>query len=390
MRVLALSLLRPWPIRDGTSLRRASIARALSRLVDLTVICPAPAAEEPDGAVPPGITVHPFAARPVGRPSPLTYWRKDVWPFHLDPQPLTDAAEQVAGRHRFQAVICWAGAELSAWSAFGSAACFDVTDCRSLTQWRQARYGRTWRERLAGVKDAMLLSAYERLVMPRHRVILVAGSDDARVIKRIARGRRIEVLANGVDTGFFAPRAGTRSARPTVVFSGTLDYAPNVDAACFLADRIWPAVRAVVPDARLMIVGERPAAPVRALTRHPGIEVVGSVPDIREPLGAAWVGVAPMRSGAGVKNKVLEAWAMGLPVVMTSRAASGLEASAATAAVVTDDPRGFAEAVATLLRAPEQRRRLGQAARDTVVSRHTWDEVGARLRDILIHDCGEG
>ena len=171
--------------------------------------------------------------------------------------------------------------------------------------------------------------------------------------------------------------------RPTVVFTGTLDYAPNVAAVAWAAADIWPRVRAAAPGARWVVAGRRPVAAVQALDGRNGVEVHANVPDMAAALGAAGVALAPMRTGVGIKNKVLEAWACARPVVLTRRAAEGLALPPGHADLVQDTAAGIADAAAWLLRDEAARRQLGRAARATAAREHTWARAAARMDALL-------
>jgi glycosyltransferase involved in cell wall biosynthesis len=170
------------------------------------------------------------------------------------------------------------------------------------------------------------------------------------------------------------------------VFTGVLSYHPNADAALFLVDEVLPRLRRAVPDVRVEIVGRDPAQALRERAKSdPALSVTGFVPDLRPHLETAAVAVAPVRYGAGVQNKVLEAMAMELPVVATPFVAGGLRAPGGEEAplAVGDGPDAFADRVAQLLRNPQAARELGQAGRRFVEQHHVW----ARSAEILEMLC---
>jgi glycosyltransferase involved in cell wall biosynthesis len=173
-----------------------------------------------------------------------------------------------------------------------------------------------------------------------------------------------------------------------VTFTGVMSYPPNVEAATWFARRVWPLVRAAVPGARYRVVGRKPTPAVLALAAEPGVEVVGAVPDMQAELRKAWVAVAPMRDGGGIKNKVLEAWAVGTPVVMTHLAANGLSLDAAAAALVTSVPAVFADRVVALLREPSRRDVLSRAAHELAGREHGWEHAAEQLSRLLRAGAG--
>ena len=174
-----------------------------------------------------------------------------------------------------------------------------------------------------------------------------------------------------------------KRAAPTVAFTGVLDYPPNVDAVRHFAREVWPAIRAAVPAARFVIAGLNPLPEVRALAREAGIEVRADVPDMYSVLREAWVAVAPMVCGSGIKNKVLEAWAAARPVAMTTIATNGLTLTPDAQELVSDDTGKLGALIVDLLQHPERRRRLGAAVREQVTRQHRWADAAARLSALL-------
>jgi glycosyltransferase involved in cell wall biosynthesis len=196
----------------------------------------------------------------------------------------------------------------------------------------------------------------------------------------VIRVKNVRVVPNGVDVP--ASPVGIRASRPTVVFTGILSYQPNVDAVLHFANELWPSVRAQVPDAVFQIVGRSPLPEVLELRRHAGIEVHADVPSVQPFLIAAWIAVAPMRSGAGLKNKILEAWAAGTPTAMTAIAANGLSEAPAQLLQIADGD-GLARMVAELLKDDVRREHLGALARDTAVNLFSWRRHAASLDSLL-------
>jgi hypothetical protein len=170
---------------------------------------------------------------------------------------------------------------------------------------------------------------------------------------------------------------------PLVVFTGAMSFPPNEQAACFLVQSIWPYVRRMVPEARLELVGTNPGPRVRALANQPGVSVTGRVPDLGSCLRRARVAVAPMLSGTGIKNKVLEACANACPVVATSRAAAGIPTGPACGIIVADHPELFAAHTAHLLGDTHAATRLGRAGQDMVRVHFTWTAAADSLRQLL-------
>ena len=160
-----------------------------------------------------------------------------------------------------------------------------------------------------------------------------------------------------------------------------MSYYANESAAASLCNEIMPLIRAREPEATLTIAGSSPSKRVRQYGLARGIEVTGYVPDIRVPLRKARVAVCPVSVGAGVQNKVLEAMAMGKPVVATSKACHALSAKDGEDLLITDEPKAFAEAVVRVLRDDELALKLGQNGRKYVENNHNWDENARQLEE---------
>ena len=205
------------------------------------------------------------------------------------------------------------------------------------------------------------------------------------IFQREIPGHPTVVLQNGVDLDYFHP-APEKAEGNRIAFTGVMDYLPNIDACRLFVKEIFPLVRAQVPDARFDIVGSKPTPEVQALGEVDGVTVTGFVEDIRDWTHRASVSVAPIRIARGIQNKVLEAMAMGLPVVGSTSATQGVQATAGEHYWVTDDPAQHAEMVVRLLKEPDTARELGQAGRRFVEANYDW-EVTLRPLDLILEEA---
>lgn len=198
---------------------------------------------------------------------------------------------------------------------------------------------------------------------------------------------RVVGLENGVALDYFDPAASfppvERGEGPLLVFTGQMDYRPNVEAVESFTRQTLPAIRTVHPDARFAIVGRNPAKSVEALAHLPGVIVTGGVPDVRGWLAAADVVIAPLRIARGIQNKVLEAMAMGRPVVASPQAAEGIDAMDETHFLVAANPAEEAAKIVALLADPARGQRLGLAARARMEERYRWSTTLGHLPDLL-------
>jgi polysaccharide biosynthesis protein PslH len=203
----------------------------------------------------------------------------------------------------------------------------------------------------------------------------------------------ISVIRNGVDSDYFHPIP--EEPRPaSIVFSGKMCYYPNASAAIRFYDEVLPLVRSARPDATFKIVGSDPPGSVLKLSRDPAVEITGYVPDIRSHLAAGQVIACPLDIGVGIQNKVLEAMAMGKPVVATSVACSGIpDAVDGRHIVIANNSEKMASAILHLMEYPEYARAVGEQARRLVQDRYSWDTAAKQLEAIytkatdLFADC---
>ena len=260
----------------------------------------------------------------------------------------------------------------------------DFVDADS-EKWRD--YARRARlpSRLLYRREARLLRRWERRVADVCAHGLVTSEREALLLRPVTAPLPLTVLPNGVEVRPVERRPG---GAPVLVFTGVMDYWPNVDAMTFFVGEVLPRIRQRVPAVELRIVGQRPAAPVRRLARHPGVTVTGAVADVLPHLAAAQVFVAPLRIARGIQNKVLEAMAAKLPVVGTPEACAGIDAVPGRHLLVASTSEELAAVVTNLLQDAGQREALGQAGAELVCRHYTWDTRLAPLEAVLVRAAG--
>ncbi len=271
---------------------------------------------------------------------------------------------------------------------------------------------------------------FEAATMRAYHATIVVSASDRDWLTRIAPDADVRVVSNGVDAEYFHPadpsglrpadpsglrpadpsglppedpggsglsadptglvtgsrRAGTA---PTLVFHGTMDYAPNVFGAQFLVESVMPIVWRTRPQVRVALVGRNPTPQVRELA-GPRVDVTGALPDLRPALWDADLSILPLLTGSGVKNKLLEAAAMAKPIIATPSALGDLELVDGVHARIAGDADSLARAVLELLDDPVRAARIGHAARDLVVTRHTWENVGREIEQVCRSALGPG
>lgn len=226
--------------------------------------------------------------------------------------------------------------------------------------------------RLEGRMRWLIARAYERwMYEPYARTIVLSEVDRAALLAGNP-GLRVDVIPNGVDLDVFHAHAGER-ADNALLFVGNYEYDPNVDAAVRLATQIFPRVQARVPGAKLWLVGNEPPPALRALAND-AISVTGRVPDVRQYLASATAFVSPLRVGVGIKNKVLEALAMGCPLVATPLSVDGIAVTEGLDAIVAAD-EDLADATVRVMQDEALRRRLSRNGRSLIEARYSWSHV---------------
>ncbi len=212
--------------------------------------------------------------------------------------------------------------------------------------------------------------------------VVVVSDQDRTALQEVNPDLIVSVIPNGVDLGSFAPRAGIGRQTDRMVFSGALDYSPNVATAVYLAEKVLPIIRSERPGARLSLVGRDPVERVLALGQIDGVDVVGPVADMADALSAGSVYVCPMVSGTGIKNKLLEALANGLPCVASTLAIRGTDLTDGIDVLIGDDAGAVARATLLLLGDEQLRRSLSEAGRQYVEDHHSWSSVGTRYTQV--------
>ena len=221
---------------------------------------------------------------------------------------------------------------------------------------------------------------YERWLFGQFDLLLAISAQDRRTLQTLipAKSGKIVIVPNGVDT--VSHRLGLSPATPnTLIFNGALTYSPNYEAINYFLQNIFPLVRAEIPDIRLQITGSTDKVPLTQLPLDDHVIFTGYLPDIRPAVAGSWVCVVPLRSGGGTRLKILEAMALGTPVISTSKGAEGLTAIDGKHLLIADTPGEFAAQTVHLLRNPELRRMLTVNARQLVEEKYNWVEIGQQF-----------
>ena len=251
------------------------------------------------------------------------------------------------------------------------------TDLRRPAKWPAAFYSYIqWRK----------LRHFERRSCQTADLVTAVSEVDQQALLDLAPGLDVRIVPNGVDTDYFTyweREASSFIKRPSIVFTGTMDFRPNVDGVLWFCQEILPHLRRRVPDLRLYIVGKRPNRAVRRLVSE-YVTVTGAVEDVRPYFKHASVCVVPLRMGGGTRLKVLEAMASGTPVVSTNVGIEGLDVRDGVHALLADDPAGFASRVLELIADRRSAQTLSKAARALTEEKYDWRLIVPHLEECYV------
>lgn len=250
------------------------------------------------------------------------------------------------------------------------------------------RQPRRWIAALYSLIQWKKLSRYEARVCRLADRVVAVSEADKQALQRLVPGLEVTVIPNGVDTEFYSDQFLMTKSQLVIdhcslVFTGKMDFRPNVDAVVWFCQEVLPLIRTQMPDVHFYIVGRSPHPRVLRLAEDPAVTVTGRVDDVRPYIAGASVYVVPLRIGGGTRLKVLEAMAMGKPIVSTSLGCEGFEGLVSgRELLLANTPEAFARQVIELLDDASQRERLGQAARRFVEERYDWRLIVPRLEQI--------
>jgi len=246
---------------------------------------------------------------------------------------------------------------------------------------RMAQTERSLLRKLSYRVEARKMAAYESRTLRRFRHVIAVSDHDRNEMLAMVPGCTISVVPTGVDTEQYQPAPSVSADPPRIVFTGSMDWEPNIDAVEYFCSDIFPTILAVFPDARFQIVGRNPHPRVRKLASS-AVEVTGTVPSVAEYLRNASVVIVPLRIGGGTRLKIFEAMAMRKALVSTSIGAEGLDVTPGKDCLIADDGQSFAAAILTLLGDPALRRTYEDNAA-ALAARYDWSQIARRFAEAL-------
>ncbi|GJM21344.1 MAG: glycosyl transferase [Planctomycetota bacterium] len=390
MKILLLTHKLPFPLHDGYNLHNYHYVRELHERHEFHLVSVGHAEDLPDEIAALFQSVRVIPPPPKQQrsiPQRIVHLLDVDQVFDNDPAVFAAASEVV---QREGIDVCWtSGAKMLVHShRLGLPTLGDIADeavKEAVADLKRARSP----VRLAwALKNVLNTWRYQRKYLRHTGVCTVVSEFDRATLGRNCPRLAVRVVPNGVDADVFKP-LDTPPEHPSVVFEGAMNFEPNVEGiVSFCADTL-PLIRAELPELKVFIVGKNPTPEVQALGELPGVTVTGFVDDVRPWVDKASVFVCPLRRGAGIKNKILQAWAMQRPVVATPVSCGGLKLKDGVNIVVAEEPAAFAREVVSLLSDEARRVALGVAGRETVLEHYSWASRADAMEEILEQVCTE-
>jgi glycosyltransferase involved in cell wall biosynthesis len=380
MNALFISAEAPYPLAGGGAMRSASLLNFLAQRYAVDMIAfREPRATDPRDALPPGLVrrLHVVDLPPHAR-HVLARAARNAGRLARRVPPLMDRFAGFGGQiaaairgQRYEIALIehfWCAPYWKQAAAVSDATVLDLHNIESVLHARCALAGKG-APALAHRVFQNICRKLEEEWLPRFTYLLAASDADTQSLRTISPGSHMFVYPNSIPFTV----APLRSEEDAIVFSGNLEYHPNVSAVRYFKDEIWPDLRAGWPGLVWRLIGKNPQAVAKIVSGDPRIELAGPVDDAVLELARAKVAIVPVLAGSGTRVKIIEAWAAGVPVVSTSLGAEGLPARAGEHLLLADGAPAFRDAVSGLLASPDLRDRIGRAGRYLFECEFTWE-----------------
>ncbi len=387
MRVLFLSTWFPYPTDNGSKIRVHYLLKALAERHQVSLISFAFDTANPDradelrglGIEVQAVPVNPFdqqqkmGARRFLSPAPAV-----TYPV----QEMSDAVRAASGRQSFDVVIASIEVTATYLDHLPGATKRVLEEHNSLTRWMWERYQSqtSLPQRLRCWLSWIKTRSYEARLFRQFDLCTMVSEQDRRTSLGLARNfpGPIEVIPNGVDCQHNRP--GLSPAVPNrLIYTGALTYQANYNAVQYFLAEVYPIVRQSVPEVSLIITGSKVGVDLSRLELDDSVHLSGYVDDVRPLISSSSICVVPIQEGGGTRLKILEAMALGTPVISTSKGAEGLAVTHNEHLLIADDSTAFAEGILRLLKDPDLRERLAAHARRLVEQHYDWDHIGRRF-----------
>jgi glycosyltransferase involved in cell wall biosynthesis len=380
VKALFITAEAPYPLAGGGALRSASLLNFLARhfAVDM-IVFREPRAADPREALPPGLVrhLHVMELPPHARHT-LARAARNAGRLARRVPPLMDRFAGFGGQiaaatrgERYEVAVIehfWCAPYGEQAAAVSDTTILDLHNVESALHARCAAV-EGGPQALAHRLFQNICRNLEEELLPRFTYLLTPSKTDADLLRRISPASNVLVYPNSIP---LVP-APPRREEDVIVFSGNLEYHPNISAVRYFRQEIWPQLRERWPGLVWRLIGKNPEGVSKIISGDSRIELVGPVADAVAELARAKVAIVPVLAGSGTRVKILEAWAAGVPVVSTALGAEGFPARAGEHLLLADDARGFRDAISSLLDNPVLRDRIGRAGRYLYEREFTWE-----------------
>jgi sugar transferase (PEP-CTERM/EpsH1 system associated) len=398
MKILFIQNRILFPTNTGGRIRTLNILRHLAKWHDVTYLA----------NLEPGEQQHCDPMRKLGLQLETVPWQgtsRDDWKFYRDlalnffsSMPFSVAkdnnpalrarAEQLVARDNYDLVICdFVQMAPAAVGLSCRASLLFQHNVEAQIFERHARTDRGWLRRWVMSRQWRKMQRFENRAGKQFDAVIAVSDQDREIFTRQYGWKHVRVIDTAVDVDYFQPQG--EGNQGDVAFVGSMDWMPNQEGVAYFVEEIWPQVRVQHPRARFRIVGRNPSPQVESLAGREGVEVLGTVPDVRPYLDEATVVVTPLLVGGGTRIKIFEAMAMEKPVVSTSLAAEGLKVIDQQHILLADTADRFATAVGRLLENSDERQRIGRAARELVCEKFAAEPVARQFDAICLQAVEE-
>jgi sugar transferase (PEP-CTERM/EpsH1 system associated) len=378
----------PYPLNSGKRIRTFNLLAPLAARHDITFVCRKHEGSDSQRLEPFGIRTI-VVDHPIRRKTGPAFYAAllanlfSQYPYSVSSHRSPELMKTIGRLHRessFDLVHCeWTPYAANIGSLWQIPSVADAHNVETQI-WK-----RNWEVENHSLRKAFILRQWQKMqrfeqkVLPRFSRVIAVSEPDRALMAQWVKPEKIDVIDNGVDTDYFKP-AGLQPKPFAMVFTGSLDWRPNVDAMLYFLEEIWPMVRASHPQASITIVGRNPMAALKdKAAGMPGVTLTGTVDDVRPYMENAQAYIVPLRVGGGSRLKILEALAMKKAVVSTTVGAEGLALTHDEDVLLADTPAAFAQKISRIFLVSGLRERLGDAGRRLVESRYDWRSLSAKL-----------
>lgn len=391
MRILFLSTWFPYPPDNGSKLRVYYLLRGLAQRHEVTLVSFAFSTTQPHTPGELNRWCQRIETIPV---NPFVFNQTSTLRTFLSPRPvasraipaMTRLSAHILQTSAFDVIIASTGMMVDYALQAPSGTTLVLEEHNAMTRWAQERYdqAQTIAQRSRAWASWQKSKAYETRMYRKFDLITMVSQEDSHTAIELVANHYppVEVIPNGVDCTHNRPDL-VAHATCTLVFNGSLTYDANYNAIQWFLAQVWPRVRLEAPDAELTITGSVQGVQLNGLSLDDHVQFSGYVDDIRIPVSKATVAIAPIRQGGGTRLKILEAMALGTPVVSTSKGAEGLKVVSGEHLLLADDPERFAQAVLSLLRDSQARQHLADNARHLVETNYDWQQIGRHFVTVI-------